>query len=1640
MQVLAIPSVPKSLTNAAENAVPGLAGGGLFVCTPAVTAPSLLASGPHGVGGWKSSLAAAHHGTVPSPHPGEFGLVAPSLPWAMHSSAKKHSSKDHHHSDASAIAATAAAEGVPDLSAGHPRGVTALALAPPGTGGHNGPGQLAMSGGLDGSLALWMLGGPDGHAPPQCINLVQPHTAPIVSLAFAPSGTAVISAALDRSVVVTTLTGLAPASLEGQGQETKFEAGAARNAPGSRGAAVHQLEVVANTKVLVDGFVRTALLRRASTLEAKTAAAKAQGEANRLLMISLQTNNELSPVTSKRVEDLEDKVGELALENLDGPLPSPGSALTWCESAKMGHIVGTGNSSQQGAHLFPSEDSDGNSQSSRRRARQSLEASGDDESDDEDYDEDEAGDVAWPQGSPGPGSITGTKSGVGAIKDNSAVIDLAMRLEDLLESNDNASELEKLNRHAFVVDVERRDATVAANVAKAAAVKASLLDADRVRDLVAGRVRQQAVASMEVPLTEVRSLHNTKMAVANMPLAKPKAAQARLLECAKRLRLVELREMRLVQRKDAAAARAAAQAAVKRPKGSSDAKHAQAVAAAGNAAAGQVMMRDRRDGAWPGRRDAVPQQVSWIVNEGTLTPVMDVVSVKKLELYPPDDGKKKKKGGDDGDGEGGEGKGGEEGAADDDDDEEDEDSRAPEVEMDFEPPPLEESSVLTYLYPPTALFTKAQRRLQVLFLQELERGLKHAYNVHVTALASAKADAVERIDERNTRLRDIAVALNLDPETESGAFVVPRDPRENPDDLLDVAESEMTEVPYETEAFKAAKAAAEAARLQAEAEAKKDNIGERALQDMMNGTLESKVKGALEKVMRPMPDWMLEFVAAENEEPGGMEGLAAMSETQREEYDAYLEEVAAFEAAAAAEKLALEEERDRLKAEIHDICVNFDAQVFQLHSLRVHASLAVATQGLYSLRLGVGVMQGEALAAAAAALHGNLSKLEAQKADLDAQADRWHAQVDAAKESLQVLSEEGNRLDKGCRRQLQEAAGEDNALPNDVMRHLLSLFNLRRSPPPVAEKKDADKAGRGGRRGQSSIVKKAKPSLMGAAGMMIGARREQREQGGFLGLLKKASKEDEAKKLADKADPFVALREAEDAAASASGSEAAKKKALEASAAEATALAPLNEEVDLPEGMTVPPLVWVKLNEQRQAKIKVELEIKAQSKKVTDMRKATGTIDKRDRAIAREVAHVQQQLDELELQASENAKDFELLCNLASGQNEMVEFDGSPSSYAAEVAKAEEHAFRTEKRTNKRQHSSSEHANAQRLDRIGSTASNNGYNGGTNRTDLQMTSASGEGFGVGRTGRIDSSASSYGNETATGLAVRDRQVMTSSSSQFGGPGASPTAGGRDGADGGGGGGGGPHHAHRGPSNDTMGVSADMEPLLAPPLDGGVLLPVSTLEKLNAQVQAVGQEKIKAMQRIKAFRKHLNLMVWEDSYRAAKIRDLEEFYSDLLLLRVEKSALAAMRGESKVLDATEASERAAARLAVAERAAQQRQAVVQQGVDKLRHSVREKRAENTRLVAQLRELEASVNAREAIYKTRAEAAGGELSAAASAAQRMKRVMMRRRLLDLAKAQTDEINFLRGELDRLRERTFPSFASAARHRLMPPDELM
>ena len=92
--------------------------------------------------------------------------------------------------------------------------------------------------------------------------------------------------------------------------------------------------------------------------------------------------------------------------------------------------------------------------------------------------------------------------------------------------------------------------------------------------------------------------------------------------------------------------------------------------------------------------------------------------------------------------------------------------------------------------------------------------------------------------------------------------------------------------------------------------------------------------------------------------------------------------------------------------------------------------------------------------------------------------------------------------------------------------------------------------------------------------------------------------------------------------------------------------------------------------------------------------------------------------------------------------------------------------------------------------------------------------------------------------------------------------------------------------------------------------------------------------------------------------------------------------------------------------------------------KLMNEIREKEAENQELEAKARQLQQNVQQRNQILQLKSNS--GTDGGVQDPAKKFKEVAKKRQLLDIAKQQTEEIDFLHDELDRLRARTFPSFA--------------
>lgn len=206
----------------------------------------------------------------------------------------------------------------------------------------------------------------------------------------------------------------------------------------------------------------------------------------------------------------------------------------------------------------------------------------------------------------------------------------------------------------------------------------------------------------------------------------------------------------------------------------------------------------------------------------------------------------------------------------------------------------------------------------------------------------------------------------------------------------------------------------------------------------------------------------------------------------------------------------------------------------------------------------------------------------------------------------------------------------------------------------------------------------------------------------------------------------------------------------------------------------------------------------------------------------------------------------------------------------------------------------------------------------------------------------------------------------------------------------------------------------------------VLTDRGIVESLNGEIRSAGSDKVGVLTKIKEFRKRINFMIWEKSYSAYKAENLEEHYTDLHMLRVTKELQTLIKGGDAADSSKTTLDKAEAQMEHKTNAHRARCKKLRIALGKLKKTVQSKLDENSRLRSQVGELDTNVSVRQSIQASRATGSSGVID---PNRQKMQSIVTRRKLIDLARAQTDEIEFLRQELDRLRQRTFPSFAHAA-----------
>ncbi|KAI8812738.1 hypothetical protein BJ742DRAFT_850017 [Cladochytrium replicatum] len=204
---------------------------------------------------------------------------------------------------------------------------------------------------------------------------------------------------------------------------------------------------------------------------------------------------------------------------------------------------------------------------------------------------------------------------------------------------------------------------------------------------------------------------------------------------------------------------------------------------------------------------------------------------------------------------------------------------------------------------------------------------------------------------------------------------------------------------------------------------------------------------------------------------------------------------------------------------------------------------------------------------------------------------------------------------------------------------------------------------------------------------------------------------------------------------------------------------------------------------------------------------------------------------------------------------------------------------------------------------------------------------------------------------------------------------------------------------------------------------GILIHRSGVEKLNESIIVLGQAKVDALKEMKEYRKGIHALEWENKMLDFQAEDLVIRTRDIQLLRVTKQMQEYIRSgdEQKQSSEVAALERRAEYSVKAHCHKLDEKATI---IAKLKRKIAEKVRENRDLDTQLGALQVSVIDRKQIHDSQLRY---HLAGETKGTGALKNIVARRRLVDMAKSQAQDIAILREEVERLRLRTYPAFST-------------
>lgn len=207
----------------------------------------------------------------------------------------------------------------------------------------------------------------------------------------------------------------------------------------------------------------------------------------------------------------------------------------------------------------------------------------------------------------------------------------------------------------------------------------------------------------------------------------------------------------------------------------------------------------------------------------------------------------------------------------------------------------------------------------------------------------------------------------------------------------------------------------------------------------------------------------------------------------------------------------------------------------------------------------------------------------------------------------------------------------------------------------------------------------------------------------------------------------------------------------------------------------------------------------------------------------------------------------------------------------------------------------------------------------------------------------------------------------------------------------------------------------------------ILIHNKVVKDKNDKIKEIGEGKVKTLEEIAKFKIDLAKVQWREELLKLETADYKASEGDLKMLRIDKRLQNILAGRG--LDENQQmAERILNQINHLYENTEKRVKQINEKKSALQKTITDLTRDNEVLENEVYEMERQENQRESLLKLRSTISD---QARDDPAGKFKQIATRRKMMDMIEQYREEIEFLNDELDRLRAKTFPSFAHLQAH---------